>query len=264
MSRRVGRRALVGVRESLSDRDLAVIASVEEFRLLSTTQLQALHFDEHASARSAARSTRRVLERLVRDRLLARLERRIGGVRAGSAGFVYALGPVGHHLLHGDTSKRWREPSAAFAAHTLAVADVVVDLAHDRRREIADLLTYEAEPACWRDFASPTGTTETLKPDLYVVTADIDSEFSWFVEVDLATETVPTLRRKLSAYSAYWESGLEQDAHDVFPQVLWIAPDDRRAETISRAISGAHRLNRDLFEVTTASQAISVLTGAGP
>ncbi len=264
MSPRTGRRDLADLRSSLSERDRAIVSSVDDFRLCSATQIEALHFANHMSDQSGARSARRVLERLTRDRLLVRLERRIGGVRAGSAGFIYALGPVGHHLLHGDTSRRWREPSWAFVAHTLEVAQVVVDLVVSHRDGGGELLGYETEPACWREYTSPTGLTETLKPDLYALTADLDSEFSWFVEVDLATETTPTLRRKLAAYNAYWDAGVEQDLHGVFPQVLWIAPDPRRAETITTAISGARSVNRDLFEVTTTDLAMATLMGAVP
>ena len=97
----VSAKGLEQLRERLSGRDLAIIGQVADLRLMSARQIEAVHFpaSEHDSQPAAARARQRVLGRLVRDRLLIRLERRIGGVRAGSAGFVFAVGPVGYRLL---------------------------------------------------------------------------------------------------------------------------------------------------------------------
>ena len=97
---RVGHVALKRLRQKLSERELAVLASVDTYRYMSAAQIERLQFWEHASADTAARIRRRVLERLTAARLLARTERVIGGMRAGSAGFVYGIGPLGHRLLH--------------------------------------------------------------------------------------------------------------------------------------------------------------------
>jgi hypothetical protein len=70
-----------------------------------------------------------VLARLTRDRLLSRPQRRVGGVRAGSASYVYALGPIGRRLLEADG--RWRrftDPSPPFLDQMLAVADTRIAL----------------------------------------------------------------------------------------------------------------------------------------
>jgi hypothetical protein len=184
----------------------------------------------------------------------------VGGVRAGSASFVYALGPVGGRLLDGQ-GRRLVEPSAIFLTHTLAVAQAHVELvqaAHDRRLE---LLTVDVEPRCWRRYVGSGGAREVLRPDLYVVTGSGDFEDCWFVEIDCGTESPLALRRKCRAYEAYWRSGREQDAHGTFPLVVWIAPDERRAQQLRRVISGTRGLKRDLFRVTIASQLVSVLAG---
>src|SRR5437870_4997317 len=109
MSAYLGRRGLDERQENLSDRDLAVIRSVRQHRFLTARQIEEFHFTTHATDQAGARVCRRVLARLTRERLLARLERRVGGVRAGSASFVYALGPIGSRLLD-ENRRRFTEP----------------------------------------------------------------------------------------------------------------------------------------------------------
>jgi len=261
-AQRLGRRGLDQLRQRLSDRDLEILQGVDAFRLLTARQIEALHFQGHATPLTGARSARRVLERLTRDRVLVRLERRIGGVRAGSASFIYAVGPAGHRLLHDDTTRRWREPSETFAAHTIAVADLAVALTEAHRSGGMELVAYETEPTCWRDFPRPMAGTETLKPDLFAVTATTEAELRWFVEIDLGTESGAAVVGKCRTYHAYWKSGIEQDRHEVFPKVLWVADTARRAGLISRAIGKARSVHQPLFQVTTAGDAVAVLAGS--
>src|SRR5438270_12207936 len=102
MSAYLSRRGLTQLRERLSERDFDVIPSVAEHRFLTARQIEALHFADHATDLAGARVCRRVLARLTDERLLARLERRVGGIRAGSASYVYALGPSGGRLIDGQ------------------------------------------------------------------------------------------------------------------------------------------------------------------
>src|SRR5438105_7465196 len=133
MSAYLGRRGLAQLRERLSERDLDVIRSVADHRFLTARQVEALHFAGHATQLAGARVCRRVLARLTDERLLARLQRRVGGVRAGSASFVYALGPVGGRLIEGQR-RRLIEPSTTFLTHTLAVAQAHVEIAEAARQ----------------------------------------------------------------------------------------------------------------------------------
>jgi len=79
--------------DSLSDRDRAVLDTLTRTRLATGAQLQRLHFTDVGS-----RERRRVLSALVEKHLLYRLARVIGGNRAGSSGFVFALGTTGQRL----------------------------------------------------------------------------------------------------------------------------------------------------------------------
>lgn len=252
-------RAFESLRARLSERDLQILGSVSQHRFLSSRQIEALHFEDHASATAAARVARRVLARLTDERVIKRLQRRVGGVRAGSASYVYAVGPVGARLL--GEPKRVTEPSELFLDHTLAIGDVRVALqvASDAGR--LDLVELEVEPACWRRFVGPGGARDIVRPDLFALTAHGDFEDAWFIEVDRGTESPAALARKCHAYDRYWRSGREQAAHGAFPLVLWVAPDAKRAERIERVIRGSHSLKRELFRVTTTEQLVETIVG---
>src|SRR5438874_12589319 len=99
MSAYLGRRALAQLSERLSERDLQVLRSIRQHRFLTARQIEILHFADHATPLAAARVSRRVLARLTNEGLLVRLARRVGGIRAGSASYVYALGPAGSRLI---------------------------------------------------------------------------------------------------------------------------------------------------------------------
>lgn len=261
---RLGAAGLRRLQDGLSQRDEAVVATVAAWRLVSARQLEVLHFlggPDGPSPLTAARTARRTLERLTRQRLLVRLGRRVGGVRAGSAAYVYALGPVGHRLLGSGTPRpRFHEPSSTFLDHTLAVVDVVVGLKQAERRGAVELLDLQGEPGCWRSYGAALGP-QSLRPDLFVRLGVADDELAWFVEVDRGTEHLPAIVRKARAYQAYYQGGIEQASLGYFPRVLWIVPDERRATRLRQALTGTPGLTSDLFAVVTAEHAGTALTG---
>ena len=227
-------------------------------------QIEQLHFplSSHDSAASAARAARRTLSLLARHRVLLRLERRVGGARAGSASFIYVLGPVGHRLLALDGPRpRYREPSATFIHHTLGVTQLFVDLSTAEQEGAFDVLGYQSEPTCWRQF-SWHGSPATLRPDLYVALGIDEFEHRWFCEVDNGTEHLPAIIKKCRQYEAYYQSGKEQAAHGVFPRVCWLVLDERRERTLRRAINADARLTQQLFVVVQRSGAIDTFRGA--
>lgn len=245
----------------LSDRDRAVLRSVAAHRFLMTRHLEGMHFTGHATADSGARTARRVLKRLHEHGLLSHLQRRIGGVRAGSAGYVWAIGPVGWRLLTTGQSPRWRryEPSLRLLSHYLAIADVHVALIAADGREF-ELTTVELEPTSWRHYLGTGGEQRLIRPDLRVVT-NIDAyEDHWFLEVDLGTEHPPTIVAKCRDYLTYAASGAEQREHEVFPRVLWVVQSNDRQVRLKQAISRS-RLDPAQFRVTTQDQVVAILMG---
>src|SRR5437899_3294551 len=113
--RRVTWAGVQRIAAGLGARDFRVLADVGRVGVLTGRQIERLHFAELAGAHRD-RTRRRALERLVSCQLLTPLERRIGGVRAGSAGLVFGLGSAGQRLraiLSGDetaTLRRARQP----------------------------------------------------------------------------------------------------------------------------------------------------------
>jgi hypothetical protein len=248
-------------------RDLDVIQRVSDLRFVSGDQLTRLCFTDSDDPAANARAARRALLRLVRLGLLERLPRSVGGVRAGSAGFVYRLGIAGQRLAiergwqPEQRRRRSLVPGTLFLRHTLRVAELHTQLIeHDRSRRI-ELLELAAEPASWRRYSGNGGQRCILKPDSYLRIGSAEYEDSYFIEVDRGTEGSRALERQLQAYIAYYRSGTEQAERGVFPQVLWLAPDERRAEVIT---DSAQRLptGRELFQVERFEQAIDVLTSA--
>jgi hypothetical protein len=259
----VSAREIVRVQERLSERDLAIIGQVAELRLMSALQIQAIHFpdSEHENGAAAMRARQRVLKRLCRERLLVALERRIGGIRAGSAGLVLALGSVGQRVLSANgPRRRSHEPGYRFVDHTLGTSQLVVDLRVAARHGALDVLEAQAEPSCWRQF-SGLGGRQWLRPDAFVVLGVGDYELRWFIEVDRASESLPVVLRKCRLYADYYQSGTEQAAHGgVFPRVCWVVPDEKRAEQLHAAIARDRQLPEGLFVVTTSEQALATLT----
>jgi hypothetical protein len=249
------------LRERLTERDVAIVGQVAQLKFMSARHIETLHFpsSQHASALTAARACRRVLKRLVRDRLLVRLERRIGGVRAGSASFIYGLGPVGQRVLGLDgPRRRFREPTVTFVSHTLAISDLVADLTIAARSGTFELIELQAEPVCWRPLGSLG--SQTLRPDLFVSLGLGGYEYRWFCELDLGTESLPRLLAKCQTYQTYYRTGVEQQTHGVFPRVVWLMSETARAQRLRAAIERSRALTSELFLVTLVERAIDTFT----
>lgn len=270
--RRVRTADLDVIRERLSDRDWAVLRSVAEHQFLTGQQIADFHFHDHAET-SGPRIARRVLARLRVLRILGALERRVGGIRAGSEGLIHYVDVVGDQLLRGRsgrTARRSREPSARFVAHRLAVADAHLALVRAHRDAAVELLDCVVEPASWRTYLGTGGARLILKPDLFAETgAGEHLTHAWFIEVDLGSESIPTLLRKCRDYEAYRRTGIEQEQAGGFPLVVWSVVHrseqkaiDRRA-ALEAAIASDRSLPPGLFRVIAPQQLTALLAGGG-
>lgn len=258
--------------EHLTERDILILEDLERFRLLSTRQLQRLHFPakpygSHVSVSAATRGTSRVLNRLEELRAVTRLERRIGGTKHGSALAIWQLGPAGERFLRLRSGisnrRRYGEPGMAFIAHTMATRDIATLLIEQARTGRYELIELATEPDCWRTFNRAGTSVVTLKPDLLVVTADADTETHCFVEVDLGTEHIPAVLGKCRVYQQYERTGIEQEGRGLFPAVVWIVPTQRRASSLHDAIATDRALDPELFWVITPEQTLAQLAPYG-
>lgn len=173
--RRVSRRRLEEISAQLSERDFEVITSIQRYRYMLTSQLQRLYFADSATPTAALRAASRALKKLRELGLVGTLSRRIGGVRAGSGSLVWHITHAGERLIYMRNSvltptKRFFEPSPYFLAHTLAVAEVAVQLTEFcRKTHNLTLSALQPEPECWRTY-SEYGSILALKPDLFAIT----------------------------------------------------------------------------------------------
>ena len=172
----------------LSARDEAMIRTVTELRFSSGRQLERWYFIDASDPAANARAARRSLRRLVELGLFDRLERRVGGVRRGSAGFVYCLAPWGQRLamargwLPEQRRRRSLVHGTLFVHHSLMVSELHVRLVEGDRAKRFELLELIAGPTCWRSFVG-FGNQRQVKPDSFVRLGRGPWEDSFFVEV---------------------------------------------------------------------------------
>jgi hypothetical protein len=249
----------------LSERDLAVLDLISQHRFLTTRQVQTYCFHTHTTNEAGSRICRRVLLRLEKHGLLERPIRRVGGLQAGSASSIWMLSSMGQRLRNlrdgAGAVGRVREPGERFVQHYLAIANTHLALIEAGRAKQLELIKVQIEPACWRPYTGLGGSSELLKPDLYAVTASGEFEDHWFIEVDRATESIPTLLRQCRQYEAYRRTGQEQATIGLFPLVLWVVPDELRAAKLRQALTLARDLDIALFRITTPDQLIATITG---
>lgn len=259
------------LRQRLSQRDVSLLAALHRVRLLSLRQVQRLIvIDGSASART--RRAQLLMARLTKLGVVVRLSRIIGGIRAGSSGYIYGLSSLGQAVIDvsgplGGRRRRIWESKPYFQDHMLEVSELYVQAVEQHRLGGGDLLAFDAEPAAWRHFTGAGGELVVLKPDAYVRLGMAAIERSAFVEVDMTTEGLPTIQRKNARYIDYWRSGIEEQRRGVFPKVVWLVQSEQRQERIAEVIRKLSAEAQELFEVgllRTGMQLLSgVIQGAG-
>lgn len=247
------------VAERLSARDWSVMETVNRLHLVTGRQLERLHFAELAGrSRTVTRS--RALARLVDWRVLMPLPRRVGGAGRGSTVSVYALDTAGHRLLTERLNqkvvqakvRRPGTPGERFVRHILATSELYVDLVEAERAGRFQLRSFQAEPAAWW----PNGLGGWLKPDAFLVVSNGTVDYLWWVEVDLGTESIPTLMRKLRTYVEFVNRG-QAGPRGAIPRVLVSVPDERRRMAFMEQVRRLPAPADELLQVVTQESAVS-------
>jgi Replication-relaxation len=253
--------------DQLSQRDQSILLDLARVRVLTGNQLTRLHFWD-LSPETRDRTRRRVLGRLVEHQLAATLARTVGGARAGSAGLTYALGIAGQRALpllaiasgmaiaEPTRARTPWTPSSLFLGHSLGVASLYVELRETEREPSTDcmLANFITEPASWQ----PNGAGGFVKPDAYAVLRRSGIEDCWWIEVDRATESIPTLKRKLLAYIDFVRSG-QLGPDEITPRVLLTVPHDHRLSAVRKIIEGLPAPGEQLILPTLHDQAAQVM-----
>jgi len=240
----------------LSVREKAVLVSLHKCRYLITNQISRLHFNDSVSESAAIRATNRLMRKLLDYGLAEVLERRIGGVRSGSGSYIWTLTESGVNLLHINDKdyaprKRFFEPSMNFLKHTMEVSEIFVQLTGICRKNNIDLLKTELEPECWRPYTGDDGKPATMKPDMFAVTINSGYEDSWFIEVDLNTESPSVVIDKCYRYINYCKSGIEQKNNGVFPLVVWLVYNVNRKNKLKQYIDECREISEQSKRVFT-------------
>ena len=254
--KRIAKKRLAELDCVLSARDKAILRSLDGCRYLATGQIRRLHYADSKNPIAGHRSANFGTAKLRSYGLVDVLDRRVGGVRAGSSSYVWSITEAGVHLLNFNTDeyaprKRNFEPSPNFMKHTLETSEVYVQLVEICRRHGLELVKAEMEPACWRGHTGADGKPATMKPDMFAVTSNGLFDDSWFIEVDMNTESPSVVLEKCRRYVHYCKTGMEQERNVVFPLVMWIAYSENRRAKLQQYISDCREMSETSKSIFT-------------
>lgn len=251
------------VAERLSERDWQILEITNRLNLITGWQCECLFFAD-LTGRSRVVTRSRTLARLTTWKVLTRLPRRIGGAMRGSSVAVYCLGSTGQRLLAMRANsartppqvRAARAPGDRFMAHVVAVSGLYVDLVEAGRVGMLTLRQFTTEPDAWW----PNGRGGWLKPDALAVVSNGQVDHLWWVEVDRATESLPTIGRKLRAYLDFVNGG-GLGPRNAIPRVLVTVPNERRQAAIAAVIDRLPAPALELCHVQLHDEAVAWLGG---
>jgi hypothetical protein len=199
---------------------------------------------------------------LVDWRVLMPLERRIGGAGRGSSGSAFALDSVGQRLIAMEQYRaaeplrvrRPGTPTERTLKHALAVSELYVRLVELGRTEGSTMIEYLTEPSCWW----PNGLGGYVKPDAYARLERAGATDHWWIEQDQATESLPTLKRKLETYLNFVQRG-QLGPHGVVPLVLVAVPTEARRAAVQGVIDRLPAPAGHLLRVTVSNRAAGLM-----
>jgi hypothetical protein len=221
-----------------SARDRAVIDTVEQFGMATTSQILRLWFSEpENSPLSRHQRAGRALKRLHKWKLLKRVGYYRGGPAGGSGEYCYL--PI--------SSDRRQED-----LHTLDITELYVRLVEAHRRGELELLDYLPERAGYETH----GATE-VHPDAKTRIRLPKGTYPWYIEIDRGTKRTGEFSSQLGKKMREYVAAVHQRSSAVFPRVLFVALDADRAAFIQRV---ANRQEiPELFIVVTEDKAVETL-----
>ncbi|MFC2316921.1 MAG: replication-relaxation family protein [Candidatus Saccharimonas sp.] len=246
--------------------DISILKYLHENKVLVTKQVAKKFHDTSRQFTSSVRLVTRYLQKLHKHKLIdVSVKRFIGGQEKGSTSTIWSISKLGFLALKqiqrekGDDSllRPYKKLKPHYIKHQLAVNEInlyfqliAMKNTHLKLDEVA------IEEKSWRKYFSYQNRVETsLRPDLFVVTYRGDSKISWFVEVDLASESACRVVEKCKVYVDYFISvASDGDSKDIVPAVLWIVPTEKRRNILTKHI--AQNMppaiqNQDIFIVAT-------------
>jgi hypothetical protein len=142
-------------------------------------------------------------------------------------------------------------------AHIVAVSELYVQLVEAQRVGRLILRQFITEPAAWW----PNGHGGWLKPDAFLATSNGQVDQLWWVEVDRATESLPTIARKLRAYLDFVNRGGIGPRGGI-PRVLVSVPSEARRSAVARLVAGLPSPADELFVVVVQDEVVVRMVAA--
>ncbi|RFS81765.1 hypothetical protein D0T12_28980 [Actinomadura spongiicola] len=219
----------------LTNRDREIIATLYRLNSATIGQIHRLHFDG-----LTLRSCQYVMRRLLDWHAVSATERRMGGVLSGSGQTVYSLDPSAHRLMRLAEGRKGPQeladikPGRWSHRHALVISELYVQCVEAVRKGRLQLADFIAEPACWQD----DGNGGYLRPDAYIKVAvpDTNRRQHWWIEVDLGTESTPTVRAKFDKYMDFIGRNVA-GPDGTIPRILVTVEDDNRCAALRRIVS---------------------------
>jgi protein involved in plasmid replication-relaxation len=228
----------------LTERDKAIIYTVQQYRVLRQDQLATLFG----------------LGKSVIQRLFVRLydhgflERKFLQILGWNSPTLYVLDRKGAELLrtaYGLDDLVWYNSSKAlkpdFLEHTVAINDVRIAITKAAQAVGYDLLKWLGENDLKADYdrvqiRSSSGRIQSVSliPDSYFVLKTPRGIAHVFLELDRGTETTGRFKTKVQAYQAYFRSGAYEKRYNARSmRVVTVTTGERRLETLKRATEEA-------------------------
>lgn len=288
---------LAALRERLTPRDMQIISFIEQAHCAFTHQLTRLFFTSASTEQAASKACRRNMQKLLEYKLVNKLDRKIGGYRAGSNANIWYLTDAGYKLLDledPDTPlkrRRFLEPSAITLRHRLTSVECYIQMVELERKvqlggkvqpggeaqlekvqsagkaqaeEAGDddiissttsfnIRKVEFEPKSWKQYLYDN-KNKYLRPDLFMSIEKDGYEYLYFIEIDLASESMTDIIRQCESYHDCYNSRAMQNEYDIFPIVLWIVPDEKRKERFVKVLKEQYERTNHLFTIITAEE----------
>jgi len=253
--KRISRLQLMTLHKTMKEKELDILWNTRKYHFLTTAHIKRLHFKAGTTDAANLRAANKCMKRLRELGLVAPLERRIGGVRAGSSALIWHLTEPGERLLWLDepdkkhTRKRFEEPSADFLHQTLAVAEAAVSII--TLAECQDGLSIRRLDTDFSYVVRYRDETISIKPGLYVVLHWDGYEYHWFVETAPYWDIVRNLVRRTEKYCKVYQQGAFQGQVGVFPLTVFMLPDDEQKIKLEQTINEQMPDYIRLFRFTT-------------
>lgn len=220
----------------LSTRETETLLLLGCYRYLSREQISEFIFEkDNLAAKSVNTTSWRVLGSLKRRGLVDQTARLVGGPGGGSGRYGYFLTTCGYRLAASlNPALPARRPASRgtfLMRHGMMTADIALSFRRSARSHSGhELVDWECD---WQAAQRLDGSP--VVPDAHFVYATENYEVDIFLEVDVGTEGTRFFARKVARYVELYRSGRWREQLTVWPLVVIVTPDERRALALKRA-----------------------------